>query len=349
MELADLAESGTYRTSIDTLCRLAEEDVSMEIDLGQFRGKTILVMGATGFIGRHLVESLNHLGATVIGASRSAGMEGCQTHWRQCDASDPQQVAALFERVAPDIVYQLTSDSQGGQELSLITESIRNDLVATVNVLTEATQRGVARVVVIGSLEEPKGDASQATPSSPYAAAKWTACAYARMFSELYGLPVTVLRLMMTYGPGQKPYKVIPYTIRTLLAGEPAALTNGERKLDWIYIDDAIDAILRAGLLRERDAQSIDIGSGTAVLMHDLLKAIGDIIGRPELLSFGSLPNRAHEREDVADPTRAANKLGWQASTSLGDGLRQTIDYYRSTIVPIAHLCSCPLLFSFFL
>lgn len=318
----------------------------MEIDLGQFRDKTILVIGATGFIGRHLVDSLMDLGATVVGASRREAAEGGQTFWRQCDASDPRQLSTLFDEVSPDIVYQLTSDSQGGQELSLIAESIRNDLVATVNVLTEATQRGVARVVVIGSLEEPKGDASQATPSSPYAAAKWTACAYARMFSELYGLPVTVLRLMMTYGPGQKPYKVIPYTIRTLLAGEPAALTNGERKLDWIYIDDAIDAILRSGLLREKDAQSIDIGSGTPVLMQDLLITIGDIIGRPELLSFGSLPNRMREREEVADLTRATSKLGWEARTSLRDGLRKTIAYYQSTAA-MTYLTTFPVLLPF--
>ncbi len=315
----------------------------MEIELGQFHGKTVLVFGATGFIGLHLVDSLENLGATVVGASRHRGAGDGKTSWRQCDASDAQRVEALFDEVSPDIVYQLTSDSQGGQELSLIAESIRNDLMATVNVLTAATRHGVARVVIIGSLEEPTGDASQATPSSPYAAAKWTVCAYARMFSELYGLPVTVLRLMMAYGPGQKPYKVIPYTIRSLLAGERAALSNGQRKLDWIYIQDVIDAILRAGLLKDKDARSIDIGSGTPVLMHDLLTTIGDIIGRRELLCFGSLPNRTHEREDVADPARAASKLGWQARTPLKDGLRKTIEYYSTTNATAARLVSFPL------
>jgi UDP-glucose 4-epimerase len=317
---------------------LQRETRNMEIDLSQLRGRTVLVIGATGFIGRHLVSSLNDLGAIVVGASRRAATEQDDANWQKCDASDPLQVSALFDKVGPEIVYQLTSDSRGGREISLIAESIRNDLIATINVLTEATQRGVARVVIIGSLEEPKGDAALVTPSSPYAAAKWTTCAYARMFSDLYGLPVTVLRLMMTYGPGQKPYKVIPHTIQTLLAGEPVALTSAARKLDWVYIDDAIDAILRAGLLQENDARSIDIGSGTPVLMHDLLTEIGDMIGRPELLSFGSLPCRAREREDVADPTRAASKLGWHARTSLADGLRRTIAFYRSMSASVMHL-----------
>ena len=302
------------------------------IDLGRLRGRTLLVVGASGFLGRHLVRALGERDARVVGVSRSPPLSPPapgNVLWRRCDASDPDQVADLFREVRPDVVYHLTSDSRGGRDLDLIRDSLRNDVVATANVLTEAVRCGVGRVVMTGSLEEPKGGAGDAVPSSPYASAKWASCVYARMFAVLYGLPVTVLRLMMTYGPGQKDYKVVPYTIRALLAGETARLAGGGRRLDWVYVDDVIEAFLRAGVAPVGGAGAIDIGTGQAVRLRDLLALVGELVGRPDLLAFGDVPDRAMEREEVADPRAAMETLGWRATTSLRHGLLRTIEACR--------------------
>ncbi|ACA19031.1 NAD-dependent epimerase/dehydratase [Methylobacterium sp. 4-46] len=298
------------------------------IDLDKLRGARVLVFGATGFLGQHLVRALVSRGARVTGASRSAdpGHRNLGAEWHRCDASDAEQVAAVFRAVRPDIVYQLTSDSRGGQELTLIPDSLRNDVIATTNVLTEATRHSIGRMVMTGSLEEPKGSADDAVPSSPYAAAKWVSCGYARMFASLYELPVTTLRLMMTYGPGQKDYKVIPYTIQTLLEGRTAQLSQGDRLLDWVYVDDVIDAFLRAGIADLSDVKPIEIGTGKATRLCDLLKIIGELMGKPDLLAFGNVPNRLMEREQIADPIDAAKKLDWFATTPLRQGLLSTIE-----------------------
>lgn len=300
-------------------------------DLSQLQGKTVLVVGARGFLGQHLVTALTRFEARVVGVSRGAptaqaGPNGVE--WRRCDASDPDQVSAVFRDARPDIVYNLTSDSQGGRDVSLVRDSVRNDVVATTNVLVEAVRHHVKRVVIPGSLEEPRGNAADAVPASPYAAAKWVSSSYARMFSALYGLPITILRLMMTYGPGQKDYKVIPYTIRTLLAGETARLASGERMLDWVYVDDVTDAFLRAGVCPVTELKAIDIGTGQAVRLRDLLSLVGELVGRSDLLSFGDVADRPMEREEVANTSDALLKLGWSSRTSLREGLMRTIEAY---------------------
>jgi nucleoside-diphosphate-sugar epimerase len=302
------------------------------VNLNTLQAASVLVVGASGFLGRPLTRALAELGAHVVAASRSIDPSGeaAGVTWRRCDASDPEQVAAVFREVQPEIVYHLTSDSRGGREFALIPDSIRNDVIATTNVLAEATRCKVRRIVMTGSFEEPKGSAGDAVPSSPYAAAKWTSCAYARMFAALYGLPVTVLRLMMTYGPGQKDYKVIPYTIKALLAGETARLASGERLLDWVYVDDVTDAFLRAGAAGTTDGRSIDIGTGQAVRLRDVLSLVAELVERPHLLAFGDVPDRAMERQEVADPRAAMEQLGWSATISLREGLFRTVETYRA-------------------
>ena len=123
----------------------------------------------------------------------------------------------LFEQTRPDIVYILTSDSRGGPDLDFVQASVQNDVMATINVLVEATRHKCRHVVMTGSMDEPDGMARSATPSTPYGAAKWVLGGYARMFMRLYGTPISILRPMMTYGPGQKSYKLIPSIIDALL------------------------------------------------------------------------------------------------------------------------------------
>lgn len=303
------------------------------IDPTILRDRVVLVVGANGFLGRHLVRSLAGCGARVTAVSRSVEQMGVTpdpVDWRRCDASDPDQVSAAFREVRPELVYQLTSDSRGGRELALVSDSIRNDVLATTTVLTEAVRWNVARVVMTGSQEEPEGSVRDAVPASPYAAAKSISGLYARMFAALYDLPVTVLRLAMTYGPGQKDYKVIPYTIRCLLAERIAELGSGERMLDWVYVDDVTDAFVRAGVVATAGSCAIDIGTGRVTRLRDVLTMIGSLMGRPDLLAFGAAPDRKMEREIIADPRGAAAILGWSAQTALRDGLQRTIDSYAA-------------------
>ncbi|TCR61506.1 NAD(P)-dependent oxidoreductase [Bosea sp. BK604] len=292
------------------------------------KGKNIVVIGATGFIGSHLAPALALHGSNVVCVSRNIRNRQFLTSknmiWDECDASNRADIKRIINRYNPKIIYHLTSDSKGGRAITLIPDSIQNDLMATINILLESAQAGGIHVVMTGSVEEPGKDDKY--PCSPYAAAKAASTAYARMISSISGLEVSILRLMMVYGPNQKNYKVLPYVINQLRDGQLAELGSGARALDWVYVDDVIDAFLRAGSLPWTSADPIDIGTGSLMRLRDCLEMIGELMGRADLLRFGAIDNRAQEREDSADTELARLRLGWKAKTNFRDGIQATIN-----------------------
>jgi UDP-glucose 4-epimerase len=149
------------------------------------------------------------------------------------------------------------------------------------------------------------------------------------MFRALYSLPVLVLRIFMVYGPGQRdPTKLVPYVIRSLFRGEPPRLTSGERPVDWIYVDDVVDAFLLAALAEELKEDSVDIGSGETVTIRELVERLVQIVN-PEIEPiFGDIPDRPLETREVADVRLAEEVLGWTPKTSLDEGLGMAVDSF---------------------
>ena len=301
------------------------------IDHTTLAGANIVVVGASGFLGRPLVRRLVALGAQVTAVSRNpqAAADGAQ--WIASDASDAAQTERLFEQTRPGIVYILTSASLGGPDLEFVQPAVRNDVVATVNILVEATRHGCRHVVMTGSPDEPEGMARSAIPSTPYGAAKWVIGGYARMFKRLYGTPISILRVMVTYGPGQKNYKVVPSTVEALLRNQTARLGSGKRLIDWVYVDDVMDALVRVGASAPLDS-TIDIGSGTLVSVHDCALLIGNLMNRAHLLEFDPARDRRYEEVGAADTHPAEHYLGWRATTPLQDGLKRTISAFESEL-----------------
>jgi UDP-glucose 4-epimerase len=291
----------------------------------------ILVVGASGFLGRPLVRRLVDLDAQVTAVSRNPVVDADDAQWLAGDASDAVQMARLFEQTRPDIVYILTSDSRGGPNLDFVQASVQNDVMATINVLVEATRNKCRHVVMTGSIDEPGGMARSATPSTPYGAAKWVIGGYARMFMRLYGTPISILRPMMTYGPGQKSYKLIPSIVDALLQDQAAELGSGKRLVDWVYIDDVVEAFVRIASCAALNA-TIDVGSGTLVSIRDCALLIGSLTGRSHLLEFDPGRDRPYEEIAAADTHPAAERLGWRATTPLREGLKRTIAAVESRL-----------------
>lgn len=292
------------------------------------KSKNTLVIGATGFIGSHLASALAFHGSNVVCVARNIESRHFSTPksmtWDECDASKRTDVERILNLYRPEIIYHLTSDSKGGRDINIIPDSLQNDVIATINVLLEAAKLGGIHVIIAGSFEEPSKD--DKFPCSPYAAAKAASTSYARMISALGGLEVSILRLMMVYGPLQKDYKVFPYVINKLRDGQLAELGSARRVLDWVYVDDVIDAFLRVGSLPWTSADPVDIGTGSLMRLRDCIEIIGELMGRPDLLRFGAIEDRVLEREEVADTESARLKLGWQAQTQFRDGIQATID-----------------------
>jgi nucleoside-diphosphate-sugar epimerase len=293
-------------------------------------GKKILVTGATGFLGSHLCRTLSRIACDVHAISRKPQTRSKILHWCQGDLSDFATTQTLLGKIQPDVVFHLTSHGWGAPGLEHVQPTLYNDLIATVNVLTVATDLKIRRLVLTGSLEEPQSGDPEVVPSTPYAAAKWACGAYARMFYQLYQTPTVIVRIFMTYGPGQAAEKLIPYTIRTLLRGETPKVTKGERLIDWIYVDDVIEGLLTAGEASDIEGSTIDVGSGTLRSIRDVLEQLVSRV-RPGIRPlFGALPSRPMEPVRAANVIDTYERVGWKPAISWEKGLELTVDWYTA-------------------
>ena len=209
------------------------------------------------------------------------------------------------------------------------------NLASTVNLMTAATGAGRPRIVLAGSMEEPHPHEVRLRASSPYAVSKWACAAYARLFHDLWSLPTVVLRVAMAYGPGQSDEaKLVPYVIKGLLDGRAPELTSGTREIDWVYIDDVVDAFLAAACATSVEGRSIDIGSGKPVDIRQTVTMLQQVIGTDVPARFGALQNRKYDSARIADLSESGPLLGWRARVGLVEGLTRTVDWYRALRTP---------------
>jgi UDP-glucose 4-epimerase len=301
------------------------------ISSAQFLGRKILVTGASGFIGSHLCRRLCSVGAEVHGTSRTtrAGHD-VGIHWWQGDLADTEMVRKLLTTVRPEVIFHLASYVAGTRDVNAVMPTFQSNLANTVNLLTLANDVGCRRIVLAGSLEEPELGDPQAVPCSPYAAAKWAASAYARMFHALYRLPVVILRIFMVYGPAQHDLrKLIPYVTLSLCRGEAPKLSSGNREVDWVYVEDVVEGFLAAAQATDVEGQTIDIGSGGLVPVRTVVEHLVRLINPQVEPLFNALPDRPFEQVRVADSARSHAMIGWRPETALEKGLRQTAAWYE--------------------
>jgi len=298
-------------------------------------GVRALVTGATGFIGSRLVRRLTGLGAVVHAVSRHVRehVDAGET-WHVADLCDADRVSSVVEAAQPEVVFHLASEVTGAREVRLVRPTLASNLDSAVNVLTAVASAAPAgRVVLAGSVEEPRPEDGAAVACSPYAVAKWAVSGYARMFHELWDVPVTTLRIGMVYGPGQGDLrKLIPYVTTALLRGESPELTSGTRLVDWVYVDDVVDAFLAAAQSDQAPGREFDIASGTQLSIRDTIELLAKIIGAHQMPRYGAVADRPLDRPQVADIGPAGELLGWHPRTSLETGLRRTADWYSSIL-----------------
>jgi len=299
-----------------------------------FSGKKILVTGASGFIGAHLCKRLKDKEAEVYGVSRSAQSDNeiC-SHWLQGDLAETSDVNKIIKASMPDIIFHLASHVVGARDLKIVMPTFKSNLMSTVNILTESTKLGCEKIVLVGSLEEPEESTNFITPSSPYAAAKFASSAYGRMFHALYQAPVTIARLFMVYGPGQRDLtKLVPYVILSLLRKKNPNLTSGQRLVDWIYVQDVVDGLVKISQAIDIEGETIDIGSGQLNSVQSIVQNLSELVDPTKKLCFGSVSDRPMEQIRVANMKATYAKIGWKPHTSLDVGLRKTVDWYREQL-----------------
>jgi UDP-glucose 4-epimerase len=308
-----------------------EIETMNEIEMKRFVGVPVLVTGASGFIGSHLCRRLLREGARVHAVSREPRSSRHEhLRWWQADLGQVAAVRELWQATRPEIVFHLASHVAGARELGKVLPTFYDNLASTVHLLTVATEMGCQRLVISNSSEEPQQFGAETVPCSPYAAAKWSASAYGRMFHALFQTPVVMPRVFMTYGPDQKDeQKLVPYVIRCLLRGETPKIGTGTRLVDWIFVEDVVEGLRRAATAPAIEGAAFDLGSGTLLSIRQIVEQIVEVMESDLQPQFGAVPARPLEQERAADTTFLKDRLGWMPQTPVRRGLKATVAWYR--------------------
>jgi nucleoside-diphosphate-sugar epimerase len=300
-----------------------------------------LVTGGSGFIGSQLVRALLEQGDEVVVLLRPSSdawrladvlgwVEVVRTDAAALDPTDPPRELKGVQRV-----FHLAAD---GVKPSAAAEEavVSSNVIGTSRLLELAGRLDVERFVYCGScFEYGSGDRLREDacprPNSAYAASKaagWLlACAHGRA----HGLPVVSLRPFTVFGPYEAPHRLIPSAVLRALEGSPIELTGGEQTRDFVYVQDAIRSFLAAGTADGVAGETFNVCTGVATSVRSLVEEVVELTVSGSELRFGAIPYREEELWTLSgDPTAAAACLGWVATTSLSDGLRATIDWFRA-------------------
>ena len=299
----------------------------------QLDGRRVLVTGASGFIGGRVCERLAAAGVDVTGTSRSKPTGNQGVRWLPVDLSDAAATREAVRTARPDVIMHLAGAVWGSPDSSLLERTIEANLLGTVNLLTAAQHESTSRVIVTGTMMEPDFSDAEGIANSPYAASKWASSIYARMFHALYDLPVVILRLFMVYGPGDSDdRKLIPHVIHSLLGGREPELSSGRWEVDWVYVEDAVDAYICAGTADGAEGHTVDVGSGEIVSVRHAVETIAGVIDNGVGPRFGARPDRPNELTRVADVRAAWELIGWRPGVSLAEGLERTVAWHAQQL-----------------
>jgi nucleoside-diphosphate-sugar epimerase len=219
--------------------------------------------------------------------------------------------------------------------------SNRANIDAALNVLVASRDAGVKRVVYAGSSSVygdtptlPKHEGMTPNPLSPYALQKLVGEEYCRMFTRLYGLETVTIRYFNVFGPRQDPGSPYSGVISLFAAAlldsrRPTIYGDGEQTRDFTYVANVVDGVLKACEARDANGQTINVATGSRMSLNELLKLMNRLAGT-SMEPLRQEPRQGDVRDSQADISKAQSLLGYQPTVSSEEGLRRTLEWYRS-------------------
>ena len=309
--------------------------------------KRICVTGGAGFLGQHLVRNLQSKGAHDIFIPR----------YPEYDLVKGEDIARMLADAQPDIIIHLAAHVGGiGANLARPAEFFYDNLMMGVQLMHQAWQRGVEKVVALGTIcaypkftpipfkEENLWDGYPEETNAPYGLAKKMLLVQSQAYRQQYGFNSIFLLPVNLYGPGDNfdlaSSHVIPALIRKCVeakeqgADEIVAWGDGSPTREFIYVEDAAEGIALATQYYNR-SDPVNLGSSFEISIKELTELIARLTGFEGRVRWDtSKPNGQPRRK--LDTTRAKEYFGFSAKTNFEDGLRKTIDWYLANRSKIA-------------
>jgi nucleoside-diphosphate-sugar epimerase len=307
-----------------------------------------LVTGGAGFIGSHIASSLASSGARVrilddLSTGHLENIEeiGGEVDFVQGSVADVAVLDKVLENV--ELVFHEAAIPSVPRSIENPRQSHIASVDGTFSLLLAARDRKVRRLVYAASSSAygdqptlPKREEMLPDPLSPYAVAKLVGEYYCQVFTRVYGLETVALRYFNVFGPRQDPGSqysgVVSRFISMLLKNErPVIYGDGEQSRDFTYIDNVIEANLRAAAAKDVAGTVFNVANGESVTLNQLLAELKELTGRSEVTAEYCESRIGDVRHSLADTTRARQLLGYEPTVGLREGLEKTIDWWKSS------------------
>jgi nucleoside-diphosphate-sugar epimerase len=307
----------------------------------------VLVTGGAGFIGSHIASALAADGARVrilddlsTGHRENIDEIGGDIDFIQGSVADEGLLNKVLEDV--ELVYHEAAIPSVPRSVEHPRQTHIASVDGTFSLLVAARDSGVRRVVYAASSSAygdqptlPKSEEMRPDPLSPYAVAKLVGEYYCRAFTRVYSLETVSLRYFNVFGPRQDPGSqysgVVSRFISALLSNErPVIFGDGEQSRDFTYIDNVVFANMNAGSAKEASGKVINVANGQRITLNQLLAELKDLTGRHDVTAEYREPRVGDVRHSLADNTMARELLGYECKVDLREGLKRTIDWFKS-------------------
>ena len=300
-----------------------------------------MVVGGTGFIGRHIVinAAKYNFKTTVLSLNKPSskntieGVNYIQINLSQTRLSHKKKIGGPYDYVINLLGYiDHSKFNEGGKGV------IENHYVGLLNLIEILDLSRLKNFIQIGSSDEygnnkaPQNEEMRELPISSYSLSKLNSSQFLQMLNRTENFPVVIFRLFLTYGPGQDDQRLVPQVIKGLLSNDKFQTSMGDQLRDFCYVDDIVKGVLEALKNPKADGEIINLASGNPVPVNYIVKLIKNKLGRgrPE---FGKISYREGENMELyADITKAKKILKWIPTTSLEEGIDKTIKHYIASL-----------------